>query len=124
MKTFSNHCSDNNFLTLEKDSNGELYIKLRRDLIETAGHECFKDYLHHLNVYKCSADVERGTQYYVDRSTVTSEVAKYRELVISKKLPRRQFIQTNTILEGDKVKLKEYEEIPLGMIESFIEREY
>lgn len=123
MKTFLKYCSEDEFLTLKKDSKGELYIKLRKDLIETAGHECVKDYLHHLHVYKCSADVEGGTQYYVDRSTVTPDLSQYRDLVISKRLPRRQFIQANTILEGDKVELKEYEETPLGMIESFIERE-
>ncbi|CAL9729602.1 hypothetical protein MOUN0_H02872 [Monosporozyma unispora] len=124
MKTFLNHCPNDSFLTLEKDSQGELHLKLKKELIETAGHECVKDYLNHLHVYKCSADVERGTAYYVDRSTVTPELAQYRDLVISKRLPRRQFIQANTVLEGDEVELKEYSETPLGMIQSFIEREY
>lgn len=123
MKTFLNHCSDDTFLTLEKDSQGELHLRLKKELIETAGHECVKDYLNHLHVYKCSADVERGTQYYVDRSTVTPELAQYRDLVISKRLPRRQFIQANTVLNDDKVELKEYDETHLGMIQSFIERE-
>lgn len=125
MKTFLNHSSDPNFLEIvfdEKKPN-DLHIKLNRDLIETVGHECVKDYLHHLHIYKCSADVEQGSAYFIDRSTVTEDLAKLRDIVVAKRLPRRQFIQANSEIVDDNVVLHEYEETPMGMIQSFIERE-
>lgn len=96
---------------------------MNKDLIETVGHECIKDYLHHLHIYKCSADVEKGSAYFVERSTVSDDLAKLRDTVVAKRLPRRQFIQANSEIIDGNVVLHEYEETPMGMIHSFIERE-
>ncbi|CCF57093.1 hypothetical protein KAFR_0C00980 [Kazachstania africana CBS 2517] len=124
MKTFLLHCSAENFLNIEYDAeNNDLKISMDRSLIETAGHGAVKDYLTHLHVFKCSADYARGSEYYINRSTVTPELAKFRDIVIAKRLPRRQFIQANTRLLDDEVQLNEYEETALGMIQSFVERE-
>lgn len=123
MKTFLKHSPDPAFLSLITDAD-QIIVKLERSLIETAGHECIKDYLKHLHIYKCSGDYERGSQYFNDRCTVTADLAKLRDTVISKRLPRRQFIQTNTRISNyNKVVLQEYEETPKGMLESFIERQ-
>ncbi|GAV51667.1 hypothetical protein ZYGR_0AF01380 [Zygosaccharomyces rouxii] len=125
MKTFLKHSQNPDFLKFEPIDDGkDLVIRLDKSLIETAGHECVKDYLQHLHIYKSTADVENGSQYYNDRSQVTPDLAKLRDLVISKRLPRRQFVQANTILtpKGE-VELKEYEESPMGLIKSFTERE-
>ena len=124
MKTFLKHAEGGKFLKLVPSEDGkDLFIDLDRSLIETVGHECVKDYLLHLHVYKCSADVKRGSEYFIDRSTVTEDLASLRDLVISKKLPRRQYIQANTLLnDQDEVVLKEYDETSLGMIQSFIDR--
>lgn len=123
MKTFLLHCKNNSFLTIEHENN-DLKIHLDRSLIETDGLDCVRDYLLHLHVYKCSADFERGSKYYIDRSTVPEELASLRDLVISKRLPRRQFIQANSSLDNvsSTVQLTEYPETPQGMIQSFLER--
>lgn len=125
MKTFLEHASDTSFLELvhTKDDFSDLHVKLNRDLIETVGHACVEDYLIHLHVYKSSGDVERGSRYFVERSTVTPDLAKFRQAVLDKKLPRRQIIQANTTVEDGRVVLKEYDETPWGMIQSFVERE-
>ncbi|GCE98094.1 hypothetical protein ZYGM_000674 [Zygosaccharomyces mellis] len=125
MKTFLQHSPNSSFLTFEPIENGkDLVIRLDKSLIETAGQECIKDYLQHLHIYKSTADVENGSRYYNDRSQVTPDLIKLRDLVISKRLPRRQFVQANTVLTPDgEVELKEYDESPLGLIRSFIERE-
>ena len=44
--------------------------------------------------------------------------------VLRQAKPRKVFVQANTFLEGDSVKLVEYEASPEGMIKSFAEREY
>ncbi|CAI4036266.1 hypothetical protein SMKI_15G1040 [Saccharomyces mikatae IFO 1815] len=124
MKTFMKHSTDKNFLRLEiNDMKNDFTIKLDQSLIETIGHECVKDYLQHLHVYKCSGDVEQGSKYFIDRSTVTPDLASLRDIVISKRLPRRQFIQANSYIDDDKVTLKEYDETPQGMLQSFLDRE-
>ncbi|CCK72484.1 dipeptidyl-peptidase III KNAG_0K01190 [Huiozyma naganishii CBS 8797] len=124
MKTFLHHSGDSGFLQIEPTADGnDLRVVLNRDLITAAGHECVRDYLHHLHVYKCSGDVEAGSQYYVDRSTVTPELAAYRDLVISKRLPRRQFVQANTSQKDGTVTVHEYAETSQGMLESFAQRD-
>ena len=126
MKTFLMHAKNDQFLKIVTNDNSnptDFHLELDASLIETVGHECVKDYLAHLHVYKCSADVEKGTKYFMDRSFVPKEIARFRDIVINKRLPRRQFIQPNTYLSNDKVVLKEYEETPIGMIQSFIERD-
>ena len=124
MKTFMKHCKDNNFLKLEiNDAMDDFTIKLDKSLIKTAGLDCVRDYLQHLHVYKCSGDVEQGSKYFIDRSTVTPDLASLRDIVVSKRLPRRQFIQANSHINGEKVSLVEYEETPQGMLQSFLDRE-
>ncbi|CAR25670.1 ZYRO0A05346p [Zygosaccharomyces rouxii] len=125
MKTFLKHSPNPKFLQIEPlDDGKDLVIRLDKSLIETAGHECVKDYLQHLHIYKSTADVENGSKYYNERSQVTPDLAKLRDLVVSKRLPRKQFVQANTILTpSGEVELKEYEETPFGLIKSFIERE-
>jgi dipeptidyl-peptidase-3 len=45
-----------------------------------------------------------------------------RDLVLKNKIPRKVFVQGNTVLEGDEVILKEYEPSLEGIIQSFVER--
>lgn len=130
MKTFLLHCVDKDFLTFEpfETKNGkEMNIKLDRTKIENVGHDAVADYLLHLHIFKCSGDVVNGTKYFEDRCSVPKELAQYRDLVISKRLPRRQFIQPNTVFDENnsknQVTVKGYEETAIGMIQSFIDRD-
>lgn len=110
-------------LVYTKEDYSDLYVKLDKLKIDTIGHEAIKDYLRHLHIYKASGDVENGSKYFIDRSTVTPELAKFRPTVLKARLPRKQFIQANTEIVDGKVLLKEYEESEVGMIQSFAERE-
>lgn len=125
MKTLLRYSEDKNFLKLAytKDDYSDLHIELDKSLIETVGHAAIEDYLTHLHIYKATGDVENGVAYFQDRSDVDEELAKFRDIVLAKKLPRKQFIQANTILSGDEITVKEYDESPIGMIQSFIERD-
>lgn len=61
--------------------------------------------------------------FYKDLTTPSATwVSEYRPLVISKKLPRKIFVQANTFLVDGKVVLKEYPATLAGVVESFIER--
>lgn len=82
-------------------------------------------FLQKLNVYKATADVKNGLQFYKDYTTVNEWFAtKLRPQVIAQSKPRKVFVQANTFLEGDDVVLKEYEATPEGMIQSFVDRVY
>jgi len=106
-----------------KEDFSDLYVKLDKSKIHSIGHEAIKDYLRHLHIYKASGDVENGSKYFIDRSTVGPDMAKFRPTVLKARLPRKQFIQANTEIVDGKVVLKEYEESEVGMIQSFAERE-
>ncbi|KAG0156735.1 hypothetical protein PDIDSM_3916 [Penicillium digitatum] len=76
-----------------------------------------------LHVYKSTADVEAGKGLYDDITSVDSWWGTtVREVVLKNKVPRKVFVQANTILEGDQVSLKEYEPTLEGLIQSFAER--
>lgn len=91
--------------------------------LDTAAVEALREFLHKLHVYKTTANVKEGLEFYDDMTEVTEEFAKYRDVVLSKKLPRKQLIQANTILSADgTVEVREYEESEVGMIQSFVDR--
>lgn len=112
------------FVKLEytKDDYSDLVIKLDRSKIETVGKKAVGDYLQKLHVYKTTADVENGSKFYADMTRVDRDMAKFRNAVLAAKLPRKQFVQVNTKLNGDGVDLVEYESTFKGLIQSFIER--
>jgi dipeptidyl-peptidase-3 len=101
----------------------DLVVVLDKSKINTIGHSAIEDYLKHLHIYKASGNVVKGSEYFIDRSTVTPELAKFRDSVLKARLPRKQFIQANTGIVDNKVVLREYEENEIGMIQSFAERE-
>ncbi|GME68370.1 unnamed protein product [Ambrosiozyma monospora] len=110
-------------LEYTKDDFSDLVITVDKSKIATVGQKSIEEYLQKLHVYKCSADVKTGSKFFIDQTTIPDEILKFRDVVLSKKLPRKQLVQANTFVKGDKVEVKEYEETELGMIESFAERE-
>lgn len=126
LKTFINAGKD--FVTLKstKDDLSDLEIHLKRDKILTTGRKAVEAYLQKLHIYKATADVEEGIKMYNEITSVDEWWAeKVRPVVLSKKIPRKVFVQANTVLDeksGD-VKLVEYDASPQGMIQSFAERD-
>ncbi|KAK9468948.1 peptidase family M49-domain-containing protein [Lipomyces arxii] len=114
---------DKSFVKLVEDADGEVQIVLDRFKINSHGQAAIGEYLQKLHVYKSSGDVVRGKALYAASTSVTPELAKYRDAVLKNKLPRRQFVQCNTISTESDVEYKEYDETPEGMIESFLERD-
>ena len=114
------------FTTLEhkKADLSDLVVRVDRSKILTVGRLAVEKYLQKLHVYKASADVAKGRALY----EATTEVdgwwgGKVREVVLANKRPRKVFVQANTVIEGGRVVLKEYEPTLEGMIRSWAERE-
>ena len=108
----------------KEDDLSDLEIRLDRSKILSHGRPAVESYLQKLHVYKSTADVEAGRKLY-DEMTGVDEWwgSKVRPVVLEKKTPRKVFVQANTVLEGGRVVLREYEPTMEGMIRSFAERD-
>ncbi|KAA8904800.1 peptidase family M49-domain-containing protein [Sphaerosporella brunnea] len=114
------------FIKLESSggNHDDLVISLNRDQIRSHGIPAIGKYLQKLHVFKSTADFAAGKKLYDEICTVNEDMAKYREAVMRKKLPRKQFVQANTVLTPEgKVELKEYEPTLEGLIQSYVERD-
>ena len=130
-------------LDYQKKDLSDLTIKLDRSKILTSGrkgtlspdsaHEqpltcliAVADFLQKLHVYKSTADVETGSKFYTDMTTVDVDFwgEKVRDIVMKNKQPRKVFVQANTTLDesSGKVSIKHYEPTLVGMIESYADR--
>ncbi|KAF5676058.1 dipeptidyl-peptidase III [Fusarium denticulatum] len=113
-------------LDYRQDDLSDLTIKLDRSKILTAGRDAVAKYLQKLHIYKSTADVKTGTDFYVHMTTVDTEFwgKKVRDVVLKNKQPRKVFVQANTSLDeaSGKVSIKHYEASLNGMIESWVER--
>jgi dipeptidyl-peptidase III len=102
----------------------DLEIFVDRSKILSHGRPAVEGYLQKLHIYKSTADFEEGKQLYDEITSVSKfHGEKVRPVVLLKKTPRKVFVQANTVLKGDEVKLVEYEPTPEGMIQSYVERE-
>jgi len=125
LKTFINAGKDFVSLKSTKDDMSDLEIHLNRDKILSTGRKAVEAYLQKLHIYKATADVEAGIRLYNEITSVDEWWAeKIRPVVLSKKIPRKVFVQANTVLNDEgNVTLKEYAPTPEGMIQSFVERD-
>lgn len=115
-----------NFVQLKytKDDYSDLEIVVDRSKIATIGQESIGDFLKKLHIYKCSGDVQNGSEFFINQTTIADELLKFREIILAKKRPRIQMIQANTIIEKDDVvECIEYAPNVIGMLNSFVERE-
>ena len=107
------------------ESLDDLTIFLDRGKILSHGRPAVEKFLQELHIFKATGDVERGTKMYNDITNVDDFFAqKLRPAVLAKKIPRKVYVQVNTIVEGEKVVLKEYPATQEGMIQSFVDRAY
>lgn len=110
-------------LKYTKEDFDDLELVTDPSKLNTEAVEALREYLHKLHIYKTTANVHAGVQFYQDLTEVTPDYAKFRDVVLRKKLPRRQLIQANTVLRDDgSIEVREYEESEVGMIQSYFDR--
>ncbi|KAH8731243.1 peptidase family M49-domain-containing protein [Phaeosphaeriaceae sp. PMI808] len=112
-------------LEWEAEDLSDLTIRLERGRILDLGRPAVDAYLQKLHVYKATADYTAAKRLYDGITDVEPFYENMvRPAVLKKKTPRKVFVQANTVEEGGKVALREYEATPEGMIRSCVEREY
>lgn len=104
----------------------DLTIRLERSRILDLGRTAVNEYLQKLHIYKSTADYKQAKRMYDEITDVEPFYENLvRPAVLRKKVPRKVFVQANTVEEeGGKVVLREYEADARGMIKSYAEREY
>ncbi|KZF26332.1 dipeptidyl-peptidase III [Xylona heveae TC161] len=124
LQTFLGAGDDFVKLVYTKEDLSDLSIALDRTKILSHGRPAIERYLQKLHVFKSTADYDAGKKLYDDITHVDPEFwgSKLRNEVLRRKVPRKVFVQANTVLDGDKVVLKEYEPSLEGMIQSYAER--
>ncbi|RKP31257.1 dipeptidyl-peptidase III [Metschnikowia bicuspidata] len=110
-------------LKYSKEDFDDLELVVDPSKLDTVAVEALSDFLHKLHVYKTTADVTEGIVFYNDMTGVTEDYNRFRDIVLKKKLPRKQLVQANTILNGNEVEVREYDESEIGMIQSFVDRD-
>lgn len=102
---------------------GKLHVFVNRSKIPSHGTASIGRILHHIHIWRCTADVTSCRALYEPLSTVDGEYEVWRKIVISKPEVPWKFVQANTVLKEDgEVELKVYEESNEGIIQSFADR--
>ncbi|RAH84078.1 dipeptidyl peptidase [Aspergillus japonicus CBS 114.51] len=110
LRTFLDAGDDFVKLSYSKPDLSDLEIHLDRSKILSHGRPAVEKYLQKLHVYKSTADFASGKKLYDEITSVDAWWGnEVREVVLKNKVPRKIFVQANTILDGDEVTLKEYE---------------
>ncbi|THH30987.1 hypothetical protein EUX98_g3215 [Antrodiella citrinella] len=101
-----------------------LYVRVDRQKVLTHGREAAGKLLIDLQVRKSTADGVGARQFYTELTTpLPGWEDEIRDVVLRKKLPRKIFVQPNTFFKDGAVELREYPLTPVGVIQSFIERD-
>ncbi|KDE05261.1 hypothetical protein MVLG_04396 [Microbotryum lychnidis-dioicae p1A1 Lamole] len=114
-------------LETKLDAQGKLvdaYARVNRQACLEKGKKVMGDLLLHLQILKSTGDGPGATAFFKKLTTPSKEwIDELRPLVLSSKLPRKIFVQPNTVVvESGEVELREYEVSLEGVIRSFVER--
>ncbi|XP_051903615.1 dipeptidyl peptidase 3 [Hippocampus zosterae] len=108
------------------DGKPDALITLDRSKINTVGKDAIHKFLCKLQVFKSTADVDKGRAFYEGYSTVSENgdhnFMRLRQTVLLRKEDRKIFVQANTRINEESVELVEYESSASGLIQSFVER--
>lgn len=112
------------FVRLETDHEAKkLKLHMDRAKILGVGKKAIEKFLLEMTMWLSTADVESATERYESLTTVDDEWLQIREIVKAQPSKPWIFIQGNTFLsEEGEVEYREYEETPIGVIQSWAER--
>ncbi|KAK0394876.1 hypothetical protein QR680_000982 [Steinernema hermaphroditum] len=109
-----------------EDGQPDLLFTLDKSKIETVGKPAMAKFLKELQFFKSTADATRGIAFFKKWDRVEGTELRWRRIVLSRRTPRRFFLQSNTIVHEDgsvpRVELKNYPSDAAGFIQSVCDR--
>ena len=112
------------FVTIEKDEDGNSYVKMDRTKISTVGAKAIAGFLQRVQVYKATADVAAASAMYEKYTSVSATFRELRAEVVARREPRKMFVQPNLMFSEatNTVSLEEYDPTFSGIVRSFCAR--
>ncbi|XP_044598296.1 dipeptidyl peptidase 3 isoform X1 [Cotesia glomerata] len=113
---------------VETEQDKNLRLTLDRSKLHTVGKKAVGEFLKKLQVYKSLGDFESAKLMYDHYSKVpetgTQPWARWRNIVLAHKQPRKIFVQANTFVKGsdEDIELKNYDPTFDGLIQSWMDR--
>jgi len=105
-------------------SEDNVVIELHENQIKKLGVTKIGEFLHKLQIYKSTADIKAASKLYEEVTSVPAKYLKLREIVLSKKKPRRLFLQAHSRIvktaEGEDVVIQEFPLTFEGIIQYFV----
>ncbi|XP_041976229.1 dipeptidyl peptidase 3 isoform X2 [Aricia agestis] len=113
----------NGLLTISETEPGKnLLLTLDRSRLATDGKRIIGSFLVKLQTIKATGDFAGGDELFRALSELAEPWARWRDIVVLHKQPRNIFVQPNTVLAGDSVKLSRYAASAEGQVQSWVER--
>ncbi|OAE31762.1 hypothetical protein AXG93_4874s1270 [Marchantia polymorpha subsp. ruderalis] len=115
------------FLKIEHRRNRSAVIRLNRKKIRSVGLPAIRELLMKLQVYRSTADAEKGREFFTELTTIPRNLMEWRRIVLANKRARPICVQVHTRLIEDNdgeshVIMEEFPATPLGIIESHVAR--
>ncbi|KAG5487101.1 hypothetical protein LSCM1_07773 [Leishmania martiniquensis] len=112
----------NPIVHITEDAEEGILITLDRERIATEGRQAVGELLVNLNVNKATANAKRGTAYYENLTAVSDQYVRYRDILMARRKPRKQYVQPHTFISGETVEVQEFAGSVEGVVESFVTR--
>jgi dipeptidyl-peptidase-3 len=115
----------NNFIKIEKtkkDHKDWIFVNIDKEQILTTGLTAIKNFLLKLNVFKATADIERGREMYEGYSKVNDFFLDIRKIILDNKKPRRIELQGHVKKCKGALSYVKFEETHEQIVESFAKR--
>ncbi|KAF2650592.1 dipeptidyl peptidase III [Lophiostoma macrostomum CBS 122681] len=109
-------------LDVNKQTN-HITVHLSRSHIMTLGKQAITDFLLRLHVWRSTADVEAAEAYFGTLTSVDEGWLGVRDIVLESGRDVEVFAQPNTLVEGGRVMVREYDGTVEGVVRSWAERD-
>lgn len=96
-----------NFVSVKEvtgeDGKPDLLLSMDKNKVESVGKPAIGDFLKKLQVYKSLGDFKSADEMFAKYSKVNEQWLGWRDIVISRKQPRKMKVQANTIIKGIRI---------------------
>lgn len=105
-----------------EDGKPDLLLTMDKTKVESVGKPAIGQFLKKLQVYKSLGDFQTANEMFSKYSKISEQWLSWRDIVVSRKQPRKMKVQANTIIKEEKLSLVDYPSTHEGVFQSWRER--